>query len=290
MKFILSILFFCLFLFSLNCQSAQNNIELSVPLVINDNRPFIVVKIKNEVFHFVVDTGGYNLIEMDAARKLGLELTNQSQTSGAGEQRVDAWTTTVDAYSLGGKTFTNQRFNVVSLKNIKEGLGLPYLDGIIGYDFFRDSVLQFDYPNKKVNFLKSYEGKNGIPFTIYNGHIPKFKVEIDGIESEFIFDSGDRSQLTLSKHFAEKLFEKSRYNLSEERITGYGIGGPITAKTFELKNLRFGAVEVANILTRIPTIKSGAFTQSDFTGSIGNALLLKYKVTIDYPKKLIYFE
>ena len=290
MKFIFSIVCFCLFVSTLNCQSAPTLSEFSTPIVITDNRPFVEVKIKGETFHFVVDTGGYNLIELEAAQKLRLELTNPARTDGAGEQTVETWTTTINSYSFSGKTFTNQRFNVLSLKSIKEGLNLPYLDGIIGYDFFGSSILQVDYPNKKVSFLNSYEGKNGVPFTIYASHIPLIKVEIDGIESEFILDTGDRSNLTLSKHFSEKLFEKSQYEISEEKITGYGIGGPIMAKTFNLKSLKFGAVEATNILTRIPNVKSGGFARSSFYGSIGSGLLLKYKVTLDYRKKLIYFD
>lgn len=289
-RVLFSIIYFCLFVSTLNCQSNQPPSDFIVPFVLTDNRPFIVLKIKEQVFHFVVDTGGYNLIDLDAARKLGLELQNPSRTSGAGEQTVETWTTTIDSYSFGGKTFINQRFNVLSLKNIKEGLNLPFLDGIIGYDFFRDSILQIDYPNKKVSFLNSHEGKNGIPFTIYGSHIPKIKVEIDGIESEFILDTGDRSQLTLSKHFSEKLFEKSKYELSEEKISGYGIGGPIMAKTFDLKSLKFGNIDEKSIVTRIPNVKSGGFAQSSFYGSIGSGLLKKYKVTLDYQKKLIYFE
>ncbi len=290
MKFFLSIFCFCFFVSNLNCQSVKTSPEFSAPIEITDNRPFVAVKIKDKTLQFVVDTGGFNLIDLENAKELGLELTNQSQTGGAGEQKVDVWTTTVEAFSIVEKTFTNQRFNVLSLKNIKEGLNLPYLDGIIGYDFFGSSVLQIDYPNKKVSFLNSYGGKNGIPFIIYSSHIPKIKVEIDGLESDFILDTGDRSNLTLSKHFSEKLFETSRYELSEEKITGFGIGGPIMAKTFDLKSLKFGQIESQNVLTRIPNVKSGAFANSSFYGSIGGGLLQKYKVTLDYRKKLIYFE
>lgn len=290
MKFIFSIICFCFFVSTLNCQSNQTLSEFSAPIIITDNRPFVEVKIKDETFHFVVDTGGYNLIDLDAAKKLSLDLANPTRTGGAGEQTVETWTTTIGAYSFGGKTFNNQRFNVLSLKNIKEGLNLPYLDGVIGYDFFGSSILQFDYPNKKISFLSSYEGKNGVPFTIYASHIPRFKVEIDGIESEFILDTGDRSNLTLSRHFGETLFEKNNYELSEDKITGYGIGGPIMAKTFEVKSLKFGQIEAKNFTARIPNLKSGAFAQSTFFGSIGGGLLLKNKVTIDYQKRLVYFE
>ena len=290
MKFLISIICFSLFVVSLNCQSFKNLPEFTAPIQITDNRPFVEVKIKEKKLYFVIDTGGFNLIDTDRAKELGLELSNPSRTSGAGEQTVEVWRTTIESFSIGDKTFNNQQFNVLSLKNIKDGLNLPYLDGIIGYDFFGSLVLQIDYPNQKFSILNNYTGKNGTPFSIYGSHIPKLKVEIDGIESEFVLDTGDRSQLTLSKNFSKQILEKAKYELSEEKITGYGIGGAILANTFELISLQVGSVGFEKVLTRIPNVKSGAFAQSSFNGSIGSGLLRKYKVTFDYPNNLIYFE
>jgi hypothetical protein len=270
------------------CQSKESLPEFSVPIEIADNRPFVAVKIKEKTFHFVVDTGGYNSIETEIAKELNLNLANKFQMPGAGEKTVDAWTTTIDSFSIGEKSFTNRKFFALPLKEIKENLKLPYLDGIIGYDFFGDSVLQLDYPNKKVSFLSKFEGKTGVPFSIYGSHIPQISVEIDGIKSAFVIDTGDRSQLTLGQKFSEQVLAKNSYQLSEEKITGYGLGGAIMARTFELKSLKFGAVEAKNVLTRIPNLKGGVFAQSDFKGSIGSGLLKNYKVTFDYRNKVFF--
>lgn len=289
-RVLISIFCFCLFSLSLNCQPAETSPKVTVPIQITDNRPFVEVMIKDKIFYFVVDTGGFNLIDLDAAKSLDLKLTEQTQTGGTGEETVDTWTTKLDSFFIGERNFKKWKFYVLSIKNIKEGLKLPYLDGVIGYDLFRNSIIQIDYPKKTFSILPSFEGKNGIPFTLFGSHIPKIKVEIDGIESEFILDTGDRSQLTLSKKFSQKLIEQNKYQLSEEKITGHGIGGPIQAKTFDLKSLKFGNVSEENVLTRVPTLTRGAFAEDNFYGSIGSGILKKYRVTIDYRKRLIYFD
>lgn len=287
-KFLLAII--CFGFLTINCQSAKPFPEFSAPIEIVDNRPFVKVKIKERFFHFVIDTGGYNSIELDAANALNLELGNKFQTGGAGEKSVDGFTTVIDSFEIADKKFANRRFYVLPLKEIKEGLKLPFLDGIIGYDFFGDAILQIDYPQNTVSFLNKYESKNAAPFSIYASHIPQIAVEIDDIKSEFVIDTGDRSQLTLGQSFSEQVLKQNKYELSEEKITGYGLGGVIMARTFDLKSLKLGTVETTNVLTRIPNVKSGAFAQKNFIGSIGSGFLKNYKITFDYRKKLLWIE
>lgn len=292
-RFFYNLLFPALFsvlLSTIACSADEPLPEFSAPIQIVDNRPFVEVKINNKAFYFVIDTGGFNSIELEVAKELNLELRNKFQMPGAGEKTVDAWQTTIEKFSIGGKDFAKRRFYVLPLKEIKEALKMPFLDGIIGYDLFGESVLQIDYPNQKVVFLPKYEAKNGIPFSIYGSHIPQLSVEIDGIGSEFVIDTGDRSQLTLGQQFSENILKKHKYVLSEEKITGYGLGGAIMARTFNLKSLKIGTIEAKNVLTRIPNVKSGAFSQSSFKGSIGSGLLKNYKVTFDYRKKEIFIE
>jgi predicted aspartyl protease len=280
----------CFGFITANCQRAQPLTEFSLPIEIVDNRPFVAITISGKTFHFIVDSGGFNSIDVDAANELNLDLRGKFQMPGAGEKTVDAWSTVIGSFSLGDRSFKDRKFYVLPLNEIKENLKLPYLDGIIGYDFFRDSVVRIDYPNKKIIFSSEFKGNDGIPFTIHGSHLPEFEVEIDGSKSRFVIDTGDRSKLTLGRVFSDQLLKRSEYVLSEEKITGYGLGGAIFAQTFSLRSLRIGRIEAKNVETRIPNLNGGAFSRPDFTGSIGSGLLKDYKITIDYPNRLLYLE
>lgn len=270
---------------------AQNKPAFSVPFTMIDNRPFIEVKINHQTLHFILDCGADYGLELSAARALHQKLTNpQMMGDGAGAGKSQVWTSRVDTAQIGPVKVLNTDFIVVDMSEIKNKLHLPYLDGIIGYQFMKNYAVQFDYPAGRINFYKTYSGKSPIPFTFYGGSIPMFKAEIDGIKALVITDTGDRTAFTLLNHFAIKTGMIKRYLLSDTTVTGYGLGGPIYARTFTLKRLRVGKLLLADIPSRIPMLKTGAFADTSIDGSIGGGVLKHYRFTIDYKKKLIYFE
>jgi hypothetical protein len=176
------------------------------------------------------------------------------------------------------------------MSEIREKLHLPYLDGVIGYTFMKDYAVQTDYPGRVVNFYKSYTAPLPVPFTKYQGQLPRITVQIDGINASVIIDTGDRTAFTLFNHFAIKHGFITKYKLSDTTITGYGLGGPIYARTFSLDHFKIGKLNLANIPTRIPMLKTGFFADKNIDGSIGGGVLKKYKFTIDYKKQDLYFE
>jgi hypothetical protein len=179
---------------------------------------------------------------------------------------------------------------VIDFSEIINGLHLPYLDGVIGYTFMKDYAVQFDYPNHVINFYKSYTGSTALPFTLQYGSIPKFAAEIDGKKAIIIVDTGDRTAFTLFNHFAIKTGIIYNYHLSDTTITGYGLGGPIYARTFKLHSLQIANVKAADVPSRIPMLKTGAFADTSIDGSVGGGVLKQYKFTIDYKKQVLYFE
>ncbi len=269
--------------------TTQNKLQFSIPFTLVDNRPFIEVKIQNKTLHFILDCGATDVIDVTAAKSLKLKLENETTTSGAGAKRMPAWETTVDTTRIGKATVIREDFNVVDLSEIKNKLRLPYLDGAIGYNFMKDYAVQFDYPNHTINFYSSYTGTGAIPFTMYY-HIPKLKTTIDGKPATLIMDTGDRTALTVFNHYAESTGIKNRYPLSDTTITGYGIGGPIYARTFTLKQIAIGKRLVTDVPSRIPMLKTGGFADTNIDGSIGGGILKRFKFTIDYKKNLLYLE
>jgi predicted aspartyl protease len=269
--------------------TAQSKLQFSIPFTLVDNRPFIEVKIQNKPLHFILDCGATDVIDVTAAKALKLKLENETTTSGAGAKRMPAWETTVDTTRIGKATLIREDFNVVDLSEIKNKLHLPYLDGAIGYNFMKDYAVQFDYPNHAINFYSSYTGTGAIPFSMYY-HIPKLKTTIDGKPATLIMDTGDRTALTVFNHYAESTGIKNRYPLSDTTITGYGIGGPIYARTFALKQIGIGKRLVTNVPSRIPMLKTGGFADTNIDGSIGGGILKRFKFTIDYKKNLLYLE
>jgi len=274
---------------NLDCR-AQNKPLFTIPFQLIDNRPYIEVTVKQHIFHFILDCGADYGLDVKTAKILRLDLGHETMQSGAGAKLAQTWETVVDTAKIGPVNVVKNTFLVIDFSEIINGLHLPYLDGVIGYTFMKDYAVQFDYPNHVINFYKNYTGAGPVPFTWQYGSIPKFDAEIDGKKATIIVDTGDRTAFTLLNHFAIKTGIINNYHLSDTTITGYGLGGPIYARTFKLHSLQIASVKVADVPSRIPMLKSGVFADTSIDGSIGGGVLKQYKFTIDYKKQLLYFE
>ena len=264
--------------------------QLSFQLL--DNRAFIEVIIKTKKYHFVLDCGAVNVINTDAAMELGLKIENLRQQSGAGSRTAQIGNTIIDTLRFGGILMTNQNFTTVSLNEIRDSLRLKYMDGLIGYEFFRQFIVEVNYPKRIIRVnrpgTKLPEKKFvTIPFTLYRNQIPKITAELDGIKGEFIFDTGDRSYLTVFPAFADSIQLRRKYELGDTVVTGYGIGGAVLAQRLFVKNFAFNELQFNNLETRIPTATTGGFARRDIAGSIGNGLLKDFVIIFNYPGKTI---
>lgn len=269
---------------------AQNKPLFSVPFTLVDNRPFIQVTLNGRAFHFILDCGADYGMDLQTAKTLGLKLDHQGTQTGAGANEAKVWHSPVATIEIGTVELKNINFLVTDVSEIINNLHLPYLDGFIGYTFMKNYAVQFDYPNSVINFYDKYSGPAPVPFTLYYGSIPRINAAIDGNDATVIVDTGDRTAFTLFSHFALEKGIVKNYTLTDTMITGYGLGGPIYARRLTLKQIQIGKTIVKNIPSRIPTLKTGAFADTNIDGSIGGGILKQYKFTIDYKKKVLYFE
>jgi predicted aspartyl protease len=269
---------------------AQNQPLFSIPFQLIDNRPFIEVKLNGRPFHAILDCGADYGIDLQTAKSLGLKLDREGKESGAGPGLAQVWHTTINSIQIGSVKLQNINFLVTDVSEIKNNLHLPMLDGFIGYTFMRNYAVQFDYRKSEMNFYSAYTAPQPVTFTLLYGSLPKINGAIDGIPATLIFDTGDRTAFTLTSHFAQKNGFFKNYKLTDTIITGYGLGGPIYARRFTLKQIQMGGTMVKNIPSRIPTAKTGAFADNTIDGSIGGGILKQYIFTIDYKKQKLYFE
>lgn len=275
-----------------------NGTQITVPFILHDNRAFVKTHIRKKEFHFILDTGGGIVLDMDAASGMLLPLTRQGNITGTGEKPVPLFRAIIDTIQIGGLRILNKDAMVISLKEIKEALKLNFLDGVVGYEVFQRFITEINFTGSSVTLyekdtFRAPDKSYAIPFRLLSGRIPVIQVEIDGIEAEFIIDTGDRSTLTLFPKFSDDNNFRTRYTLSDTLVTGYGIGGPINGQLLTLNKINLNkTLIVENVLTRIPAIRAGAFNRSDSVkGSIGNGLLKQFKkITFDYFNKVLYIE
>lgn len=115
------------------------------------------------------------------------------------------------------------------------------------------------------------------------------KAMVEGIPGNVVIDTGDRSNFTLFKNFAFQNNFFNRADLEDTVMTGYGLGGPIMGRLFQLQSLEVDGLQIADIRSRIPTINGGVFDRNDdIIGSIGNGSLSGFQsLKFEYKRRSI---
>ena len=271
-----------------------------VPFELVDNRIFVGVWLEGKgPFRFILDTGGYGGLSLETARSIGAKLGNEVEGRGAGESVVKAWETVVKETRIkgdgqGGLVLKEQDFRVFDFSDMRHVFGPETFDGIIGLPVFSQAVVRVDYARRRLTFTKpssfSYRGKAAPVGFELEWFLPIVRAEVDGLPCRLGLDTGDRSAFTLKGPFVEGQHLRERYAPKFEAVTGWGIGGPIRSQVVRLPLLKFAGFEFRGTLTRLSLQRSGAFNANDTAGNVGGALLKRFAVTFDYPRRRLYFE
>jgi predicted aspartyl protease len=268
--------------------------DVAIPFSLHDNRILVNVEINGSgPFSFIFDTGGArsNTLTPEAAKRLDLEMVDGLAAHGAGNGAVRSWKAKVQHLAVGSLSKEDQDFTILDLSRIKKAFSFPQLDGIIGFDVSHGSIVCIDFEKKLLIFTSEssrcfpMQKAEVIPFRI-QGKTPIVKGSVNGIPGELVIDTGDRSAFSLFQRFAKRSGIEKQFEGKPEVISGVGIGGSIPARISSLSEVKLGeSLQLKNVMARLPSMKSGYFAKDELLGSVGNEILRRFNVVLDYPKK-----
>jgi predicted aspartyl protease len=271
---------------------SQGDQATSVPFTLFDNRMVIEVSIDDRgPFSMIVDTGSTSVvITPGVARRLGLAARAAGSATGAGSGAVSLSTTHLSSVAIGSLVFKNLQSEVLDLSRIQRAFGFPRLDGIIGYDILRRLRVGVDMDAARLTLsyprLPVPENATAVEFTVDANGIPQLPGAVDGVRGTFVVDTGDRSSLTLFRHFAQA-HDFYRDAPVRNAITGVGIGGPIYSDVRRTTVSLFGST-IPGVVTRASRDKGGAFVSAPQDASVGTGLLKRFNVVYDYPDSKLF--
>lgn len=268
--------------------------ETTFPIQLINNHIYAQAKVNGKgPFTFIFDTGGHNIVVPDTAKELGLKVEGKLPVSGAGEKIMEGGFTHAKSISVADATVKNQLIMVLPLDTLAhvEGTKMP---GMIGYEVFRRFVTRIDYGAKTMTLIdpKKFDAKDAgtpVKFT-FNGSIPEVMGTFEGIPAKFDIDTGARSELTLTKPFAEKNKLRATHPKGVEAADGWGVGGPSRGYVTMGKNMTLSDVKLDNVVTSLATQDKGAFAGADYSGNVGGGILKRFTVTFDYDNMVMYLK
>jgi hypothetical protein len=248
---------------------------------------------------FLYDTGAsITVIDSAFAAKVGLKTEGALQGQGAGSTGMASFsrleTLRVAGADGDGIEVRDQKVAVLSINSHLAPFFWRDCAGVIGYDFISRFVSEIDYDAETLTLHDpktwKYAGSGAaLPFTLA-GTVPVVKMKLDGAyEGDFRIDVGSSSTVDLHGPFV-KQHELDKKIEGGVLVTGGGFGGTFSNRLVRMKTIELGPYSWKDPLVSLSAAESGAFASEDYAGNIGNRILERFRLTIDYERRLVHLE
>jgi PDZ domain/Aspartyl protease len=252
---------------------------------------------------FIFDTGAENSILSDRTYTDMLDMRYEREFKLIGSDMR----TEITAYLVRGIYLNIENMVVPSHSmlvldqdyfNFEELLGIP-VHGIIGADLFKGLIVKINYDKKVITLTKSgakksqTAGMQSYPIKIEKNKPylnTTIKLQNDStVNVKLLLDTGAMLSLLLNSDSHPDL--KPPPNTIAGNI-GMGIGGVLNGHLGRIKAIQVGYFQCNEVITNFQTLDAGMDTTMLYgrNGVIGNGLLSKFLVIIDYPAQKLYLQ
>ena len=288
---------------------AQRGFEISdskktvIPFQLINNLIFSPVNINGVDLTFLLDSGVNETILFSLEDKeVNFNEIEKIKFSGLGESMdIEGLSSEKNLVSIGKdfKDFNHTVFIILDERiNFSSHVGIP-VNGIIGYQFFKNHSIQIDYFTKKITIFnnekfKEKKVKRFEEFAItIEGNKPYITAGIEMNEtkadSKLLLDLGNSDAIWLFPKLIEN-FEYNRPNIDD--YLGRGFNGDIFGKRSRIHRLYLGDFILEKPLTAMPdefSIQNLKLVPNR-KGSIGSDVLRRFTIVFDYPNKKIFLQ
>ncbi len=239
---------------------------------------------------WVLDTGASaTVVDSTFAAEIGLPPVGKAKAIGAGGT-VDIDLVTLPPLRIQGIRIDEQRVGSMPLRNLFARRGIE-IAGVLGYDFLSRFVTRIDYASRTISFYHpesfEYAGSGAIVEAPLAHRLFSLPMTVDGLYTgDWALDIG-ASITTFQYPFAE---ENELLELDGvERIMG-GAGGHLQARVSEFDSVELAGYTVDNPLLLVPLENRGVLSFSQGVGVLGNNILRRFVLYLDYGNQRIIFE
>lgn len=263
-----------------------------------NNLIVIPIHVNGTKLSFILDSGVSSPILFSLAEQDSIQINKVTQIKlrGLGDgEPIQALSSRNNDFKLGEIENPNQHLYVVldESLNFSQSLGIP-VHGIIGYDLFRDFVVDINYMSKTVKFHKpgTYKFKRNKKSETLPLVIEKKKAYVDG--SIFIKESDVPVRMLLDTGSSDAiwLFENEEIGLPDKNyddFLGRGLAGDIFGKRTRVSSMKIGGFDLKDAKTAFPDMVSFGSIKNlgDRNGSFGGEVLKRFHLVFDFPNKQI---
>ncbi len=265
-------------------KSASNLII--IPVNINDS----------DTLNFILDTGvRFPIItELPFVNKLNLNYMMPVKVKGLDEgEGLTAYRSANNTLHIDGLTARNQQVQMIIEEDfqISHMLGIP-VHGLIGFNLFKDFVVEIDYHDEKItlhkpDYYKYRDRKRDIIMPLhFEGTKPFVYTTIvtdsmDTVPVKLLVDTGASDALWLSESSDERINIPQKHL---ETFLGKGLSGDLYGTKGRIDAIWVGPLVLPQPIVAFPESEmiDRLITVNDRNGTIGAEILRRFDVTVDY--------
>ena len=259
--------------------SVRSEVLSEIPFQYRDGLIWLTARVtgRDKPLNFLLDSGaGVSVLDLQAAHSLKLELANRETVQGVNGQasayRVNRFR------AVSGGIDLPESVLAVDLGTISSRCHQP-VDGILGADFFRGHIVQIDFSVGRVRLLKNCD------LNLANCEILPIKICNDAfcVPVRIANNLARWTRLDTGCDAALEWVASAREKKQMDQISiGLSDG-----------SVRYINTSVQIGKQRFSPVRAGVHKEQIFPGEaglLGNALLSKFRVTIDEPRNRVILE
>jgi hypothetical protein len=199
--------------------------------------------------------------------------------------------TRIPSLSIAGIEFSEQAAITFPIAGLLREFEETEVGGILGYDFLSRFTTRIDYERERISFFEPDSFADRVGETMLEAplvhNIFLLPAALDGTKGAFLLDTGANSSLLLG-NFAEKNGLGAGRRTLETSIRG--AGGDEKAALCRFDSLSIGGVMIVKPVLAITSGKKGISALENVDGVVGNDILERFTVTLDYRKQRVLLE
>jgi len=276
--------------------------KITVPFTFVDNLIIIPVEINNTKLNMLLDSGSEPSLIFSFPENDTIQLynTKKIKISGMGnEEMAEGIFSDKNTANVSG--YVNKGFDLLVILdeslNFSSRIGIP-VNGILGYSFFKNNIIEIDYQKKKVTIYKDrkildksrIKSFTPLPISVVNDRAylnVRAKLDEKELDLKLLVDTGLGDGLWLFEN--DEIKSNSNYF---EDVLGEGIGGTVFGKKSRLDEIEFSKFRFKSPLVSYPDTASYKQLRliKNRNGSLGGAMLKRFSMIMDYKGEQLFLK
>lgn len=280
----------------------KNKKKVVIPFKLINNLVFIPIKVNGIELNFLLDSGVEEtiLFSMEDKKEVSFKNVQKIKLRGLGsEEEIEGLKSTNNILETHGIKSVNHMVYIILDQgfNLSSHIGIP-VNGIIGYKFFKNNIVEINYQKKKIFIHENNEKIRNrldqrfktLPITIERSKpyiVATAIVDDVSIPAKLLIDIGNSDSFWV--------FENNKIKLPKKNFPdflGKGFSGDIEGHRAKISKFSIADFEFKNPIVSFPDSSSIKNVKMvvDRIGSVGGEVLKRFTIILDYADRKMYLK